>query len=311
MQNSLISSWMSKLNDSVIKDFCSRWLPLIEQNLKNSLPDSCYIPERLHQAMRYSALAGGKRLRPLLVYASGITLGAKTEDLAAPATATELIHVYSLIHDDLPAMDDDDLRRGKPTCHIAFDEATAILAGDALQTLAFEILSTAPLSPKAESQRLPMIKSLAAASGTAGMGGGQALDLDATGKRLSLEKLSQLHAMKTGALIKASILFGALCAGVTESSTLAALDIYASNIGLAFQVHDDILDIEGSTETLGKPQGSDLNGAKATYPALLGMEGAKREAERLVTESLHALSPLPYNTQILNAFARMVIDRDH
>ncbi len=294
-----------------MKDFCKHWLPHIEQNLIEALPSPSSLPRRLHQAMGYSALAGGKRIRPLLVYACGVTLGANTNDLATPATATELIHVYSLIHDDLPAMDDDALRRGKPTCHIAFDEATAILAGDALQTLAFEVLSNGLLSSQASPQRLEMIKTLARASGTAGMGGGQALDLEATGKQLSLEKLSRLHAMKTGALIKASILFGAQCAGVSDPVTLDALTQYAANIGLAFQVQDDILDIEGNTETLGKPQGSDIHRKKATYPALLGLDGAKKEAQRFVSESLHALSPLPYNTQILNAFARMVIERDH
>jgi len=294
-----------------MKPFIEQWLPDIENQLKWSLPDSSKTPTRLHQAMRYSALAGGKRLRPLLVFASGISLGAKPEDLIMPAIATELIHVYSLIHDDLPAMDDDNLRRGKPTCHIAFDEATAILAGDALQTLAFEIMANCSLSSEIETQRVKMISILANASGTSGMGGGQALDLEATGRKLNLEQLSLLHSMKTGALIKASVILGAILAGVTENKILDTLNLFAEKVGLAFQVHDDILDIEGSTEKLGKPQGSDLNQDKATYPALLGIEGAKQEAQKLVDESLQALSTLPYNTSILKSFAKMVITRDH
>jgi len=294
-----------------MKPFIEQWLPDIENQLKWSLPDSSKTPTRLHQAMRYSALAGGKRLRPLLVFASGISLGAKPEDLIMPAIATELIHVYSLIHDDLPAMDDDNLRRGKPTCHIAFDEATAILAGDALQTLAFEIMANCSLSSEIETQRVKMISILANASGTSGMGGGQALDLEATGRKLNLEQLSLLHSMKTGALIKASVILGAILAGVTANKILDTLNLFAEKVGLAFQVHDDILDIEGSTEKLGKPQGSDLNQDKATYPALLGIEGAKQEAQKLVDESLQALSTLPYNTSILQSFAKMVITRDH
>ncbi len=287
------------------------WRELIQQQLELILPSANEIPQRLHCAIRYSTLSRGKRLRPLLVYAAGETLGANIHDLTQMAIPVELIHVYSLIHDDLPAMDDDDLRRGVPTCHIAFDEATAILAGDALQTLAFEMLCDCELTPDAEKNRLLMIKTLAQASGTRGMGGGQALDLDATGKTLSLPQLSQLHAMKTGALIKASVKLGAYCAGDIDASHLDALDTFASFIGLAFQVQDDILDIEGSTEKLGKPQGSDLISEKATYPALLGMVGAKAEARRLISEALQALTPLPYNTDILQSFAQLVIERDH
>ena len=287
------------------------WRNLIQQQLAEILPAASEVPETLHQAMRYSTLSKGKRLRPLLVFAAGHTLGAKIEDLAQLAISVELIHVYSLIHDDLPAMDDDDLRRGVATCHIAFDEATAILAGDALQSLAFERLISCELSTQAETHRLKMLKSLANASGTKGMGGGQALDIEATGKTLNIEQLSRLHTMKTGALIRSSVELGALCAGDVDPNHLKALDQFARLIGLAFQVHDDILDIEGSTEKLGKPQGSDLEAAKATYPALLGLDGAKTEARRLISEALQALQPLPYNTDILESFAMLVIERDH
>jgi len=287
------------------------WRDLIQQQLDEILPSPSKVPETLHQAMRYSTLSKGKRLRPLLVFAAGHTLGADIKDLTQLAIPVELIHVYSLIHDDLPAMDDDDLRRGVATCHIAFDEATAILAGDALQTLAFERLISCELSSKAEIHRITMLKSLSKASGTRGMGGGQALDLEATGKTLNLEQLSQLHTMKTGALIRSSVELGALCAGDISPEHLQALDQFARLIGLAFQVHDDILDIEGSTEKLGKPQGSDIDAAKATYPALLGLDGAKLEAKRLISEALQALQPLPYNTDILQSFARLVIERDH
>ncbi len=292
-------------------DYFPVWRELIQQKLEQMLPAANEVPETLHQAMRYSTLSIGKRLRPLLVYAAGKTLGAKIEDLTQLAIPVELIHVYSLIHDDLPAMDDDDLRRGIATCHIAFDEATAILAGDALQTLAFEWLISCPLSTTAEINRLKMLQSLAVASGTKGMGGGQALDLGATGKILNIEQLSQLHAMKTGALIRASVELGALCAGEVDPEHLKALDQFAYFIGLAFQVHDDVLDIEGSTEKLGKPQGSDINAEKATYPALLGLADAKLEAKRLIREALQALEPLPYNTDILQSFALLVIERDH
>ena len=295
----------------VMIDFSKKWKPIIETNLEHWLSPTIHCPEKLYTAMRYSALAGGKRMRPLLVYATGLSLGASVADLAGLACAIEFVHVYSLIHDDLPAMDDDDLRRGKPTCHIAFDEATAILAGDALQTLAFEVLATCPLSPKVEPFRVRMIAALARSSGTAGMGGGQALDLEATGKTLSVEALSLLHSMKTGALIRTAVLLGALGAGKADPQELQILDNFGDKIGLAFQIHDDVLDIEGSTELLGKPQGSDVEAKKSTYPALMGLDQAKRKSQQLIEESLQALSQLPYNTEILASFARLVIERNH
>ncbi len=294
-----------------MNEFDIKWRSVIEGNLYQWLPDPQSVPQRLHQAMHYSALAGGKRLRPMLVYATGLSLGAHESDLSGPASAIEFIHVYSLIHDDLPAMDDDELRRGKPTCHIAFDEATAILAGDALQTLAFEVLTKCKFSQKAEPQRLAMIRALAESSGTLGMGGGQALDLEATGKKLTIEALSNLHRMKTGALIRTAVRLGALVAGHCQPSQLQQLDKFASNIGLAFQIQDDILDVEGTTETLGKPQGSDIDANKATYPSLLGLAQAKIRAKTLVEESLQALSALPYNTDTLSSFAKLVIERNH
>lgn len=260
--------------------------------------------------MRYSALNGGKRVRPLLVYLTGMALGAKTEDLDNAAVAVEMIHCYSLIHDDLPAMDDDDLRRGQPTCHIKFDEATAILAGDALHTQAFEVLSEA-LSPQAAPQQLDMIRFLARASGSLGMGGGQAIDLETTNKRIDINTLENMHRMKTGALIKASVLLGAYCAGKIGDQDRQSLEQYADAIGLAFQVQDDILDIESDTETLGKPQGSDLAKQKNTYPALLGLDGSKQKLQDLLQLALQALSKLPYNTEPLADLARYINNRQY
>ncbi|NVP00488.1 (2E,6E)-farnesyl diphosphate synthase, partial [Photobacterium damselae subsp. damselae] len=231
------------------------------------------------------------------------------ENLDTPAAAIECIHAYSLIHDDLPAMDDDELRRGQPTCHIAFDEATAVLAGDALQTLAFEILAEGTLSIDGESQRIKMIKELAQASGAAGMCMGQALDLDGEGKHLGLTQLEQIHKHKTGALIRCAVRLGALAAGEKGLEILPQLNTYAEAIGLAFQVQDDILDVISDTETLGKPQGSDIALDKSTYPALLGLEGAQQKAQQLYQEAVQALEAIPYDTTQLEVFARYLIER--
>ncbi|MGY3687939.1 (2E,6E)-farnesyl diphosphate synthase [Vibrio coralliilyticus] len=263
----------------------------------------------LIEAMRYGLLLGGKRARPFLVYITGQMLGCKLEELDTPASAIECIHAYSLIHDDLPAMDDDELRRGQPTCHIKFDEATAILTGDALQTLAFTILADGELSPEAETYRIKMVKALAEASGANGMCLGQALDLSAEGQKVSLAELENIHRNKTGALMKCAIRLGALAAGQKGSEILPQLDQFADAIGLAFQVQDDILDIISDTETLGKPQGSDQDLDKSTYPALLGLEGAINKAHTLLTEALQALEAIPYNTELLEEFARYVIER--
>ncbi|NOH54864.1 (2E,6E)-farnesyl diphosphate synthase [Vibrio coralliilyticus] len=272
----------------------------------NQLPHQ---EQPLIEAMRYGLLLGGKRARPFLVYITGQMLGCKLEELDTPASAIECIHAYSLIHDDLPAMDDDELRRGQPTCHIKFDEATAILTGDALQTLAFTILADGELSSEAETHRIKMVKALAEASGANGMCLGQALDLAAEGRKVSLAELENIHRNKTGALMKCAIRLGALAAGQKGSEILPQLDQFADAVGLAFQVQDDILDIISDTETLGKPQGSDQDLDKSTYPALLGLEGAINKAHTLLTEALQALEAIPYNTELLEEFARYVIER--
>lgn len=263
----------------------------------------------LIEAMRYGLLLGGKRARPYLVYITGQMLGCQLTDLDTPACAVECVHAYSLIHDDLPAMDDDDLRRGKPTCHIKFDEATAILTGDALQTLAFTILAEGQLSTHGETNRIKMVQALAEASGAQGMCLGQALDLAAENRRITLDELETIHHNKTGALMRCAIQMGAMAAGQKGLAILPQLDRYAAAVGLAFQVQDDILDIISDTETLGKPQGSDQQLHKSTYPALLGLEGAMNKAQVLLAEALEALQAIPYNTEHLEEFARYVIER--
>lgn len=277
------------------------------QALIAGLPD--HAPE-LKEAMRYALLAGGKRMRPLLVHLVGNTLDVPVQDQTAISMAIECIHGYSLVHDDLPAMDDDDLRRGQPTCHIRFNEATAILAGDALQTLAFTVLTDAPLSAEASKQRAALVALLARASGYSGMCGGQAIDLAATGKSIDITTLRQLHQLKTGALLVACVDMVTLVAGINAEAR-QALQRFAQIIGLAFQVQDDILDVEGDAQTLGKPQGSDEGLGKNTFPALLGMEQAKQELARLHDEALQALDSLPYNTDYLAAFTDLMVNRQH
>lgn len=279
------------------------------QQLTHWLDAQPFADQTLLKAMKYGALLGGKRVRPFLTYVTGNMLGVNEENLDTPAAAIECIHAYSLIHDDLPAMDDDELRRGQPTCHIAFDEATAVLAGDALQTLAFEILAEGTLSIDGESQRIKMIKELAQASGAAGMCMGQTLDLDGEGKHLGLTQLEQIHKHKTGALIRCAVRLGALAAGEKGLEILPQLNTYAEAIGLAFQVQDDILDVISDTETLGKPQGSDIALDKSTYPALLGLEGAQQKAQQLYQEAVQALEAIPYDTTQLEVFARYLIER--
>lgn len=273
-----------------------------------SLPE---LSPNLKAAMRHGLVLGGKRVRPFLVYATGAMLGVEERLLDGPAAAIECIHAYSLIHDDLPAMDDDDLRRGHPTVHKAFDEATAVLAGDALQTLAFSILADHPFPDTLRYPQVKMLSALAKASGYAGMCGGQALDLAAEGKHVGLEALEQIHRHKTGALIECAVMLGALCKENVAGETLHALQKYASAIGLAFQVQDDILDVISDTETLGKPQGSDQALDKSTYPALLGLEAAQDMAKTLHQQALAAIKPLPYNTEILSAFADYIIGRTY
>jgi len=261
---------------------------------------------QLHRAMRHGLLLGGKRVRPFLVYSVGEMLGADKSALDHVAGSIEAIHAYSLIHDDLPAMDDDSLRRGQPTCHIKFNEATAILAGDALQTFAFELLGDANVS---DAQKVQMMKTLAKASGYQGMCGGQALDLAATNNCVSVDHLEQIHRLKTGALISAAVELGAI-AGNATSEQRELLSTFSQNIGLAFQVHDDILDVIGDTQTLGKPQGSDQAANKSTYPALLGLEAAQQKAQQLISQAISSLQALPFDSTLLQAFARYIIARN-
>ena len=264
---------------------------------------------RLYEAMRYSVMNGGKRVRPLLAYAACQALGAAPEQANGAACAVELIHAYSLVHDDLPAMDDDDLRRGQPTTHKAFDEACAILAGDGLQSLAFSALLDPQLSPQQDSIRLAMVQTLALAAGPAGMVGGQAIDLGSVGLKLDQTALEFMHRHKTGALIEASVRLGALASARADQTQLKALQTYAQAIGLAFQVQDDILDVESDTETLGKRQGADIARDKPTYPALLGLDAAKAYALELRDQALHALRPFDAAAEPLRELARYTVER--
>ncbi len=280
----------------------------VNGQLERLMPAEHLLPARLHQAMRYATFNGGKRVRPLLVYATGLALGEGFERLDRSACAVELIHSYSLVHDDLPAMDDDDLRRGKPTCHRAYDEATAILVGDALQSLAFELLCGDEQVESAH--RLEMVHLLARASGSRGMAGGQVLDIDAVGRRMTLPELENMHIYKTGALIRAAVQLGAL-ASEAGPEQRRALDRYAKAVGLAFQVQDDILDVVADTHTLGKTRGKDQAADKPTYPSLLGLEGAREKAAELVEEALAALAGFGTAADQLRALARYVVARGH
>ena len=280
-----------------------------EAALDARLPVPVKIPERLHQAMRYSTLGGGKRLRPLLTYATGHALGLTPDLLDGLACAVEFIHVYSLIHDDLPAMDDDDLRRGKPTCHKAFDEAMAILAGDSLQALAFHVLASDPSIQVPLENRIQMIETLATASGSCGMAGGQAIDLDSIGKALDLPGLETMHIRKTGALIRASVRMAALAKPDLQQHIADKLDHYAKCIGLAFQIQDDILDEESDTQTLGKTQGKDRDNNKPTYPALLGLAGAKEKAADLHDQAIRSLAGFAKEADYLREISAFIVQR--
>ena len=287
-----------------------RYQTRITQVLTTTMAALPKLAPELKAAMEYGLLQGGKRVRPMLVYVCGeITGQPNHQALDAAAAAVECIHAYSLIHDDLPAMDDDDLRRGQATVHKAFNEATAILAGDALQALAFELLSQASLALAPEKQ-LRMVHELAIASGYKGMCGGQALDIDCEGKAINNVALERLHRHKTGALIRAAVRLGALCATNMSDTHIEALSRYADAIGLAFQVQDDILDITADTQTLGKTQGKDMALQKSTYPALLGLSGARLRAEQLHQDALSALADIPYPTHTLEAFAHYIVKRD-
>ncbi len=288
-----------------IRDYQAR----VERVLDAALPTADQIPERLHEAQRYAVLGGGKRMRPLLVYCTGEALGLDPEALDGPAGAVELIHAYSLVHDDLPAMDDDDLRRGRPTVHRAFDEATAVLTGDSLQVLAFSLLAHAQHPSVTTTARLRMVQILADASGTAGMAGGQALDLAAVGQELSLAALEAMHRLKTGALIRASVLIAAAADESLSAAAQDALDGYAQDIGLAFQIQDDILDVEGNPEDLGKNTGMDAARSKPTYPSLMGLQNAKDRAQALKNRARDRLAPFGQRAEILAWLASYVVDR--
>jgi farnesyl diphosphate synthase len=292
-----------------MKDTLARYQNRIEQVLDRclSLPDAG--AARLREGMRYSVLGGGKRLRPVLVYTTGEALGAPLEQLDVPAAAVELVHVYSLVHDDLPAMDDDDLRRGRLTCHRAFDEATAILVGDALQALAFDVLAHDESGSLDATARLQMIRILAYASGTSGMAGGQAIDLASVGRTLTADDVENMHRRKTGALIQCSVLLGATAAGLAEGPKFDALRKFGADIGLAFQIQDDILDIEGETAVIGKSAGADIARNKPTYPSTIGLEASRIRAGELCEGAIAALEPIGAGSAMLADLARYVVSR--
>ncbi len=282
----------------------------IETVLDHHLPAASVAPRRLHEAMRYSALGGGKRIRPILCYAAGEALQVPLEVLDAPAAAIELMHAFSLIHDDLPAMDNDDLRRGRPTAHRAFDEATAILAADAMQPLAFEILATHPALVDKPGARVRLVALIADACGSKGMTGGQSMDLAAEGRRLDPAELEHIYRLKTGCLLRASVLAAACCAVAVPDPTRHALERYVDALGLAFQVRDDILDIEGTTAETGKTGGSDLAKDKATYPHLFGLPRARQRADQLLQQAMDALAGFGAEYDGLRWAARYIVLRE-
>jgi farnesyl diphosphate synthase len=287
------------------------WRHRVEQELERWLPPECAVPQRLHAAQRYSVLGAGKRIRPALAYATAETLGLPLGTVDAAACAVELIHAYSLVHDDLPAMDDDDLRRGRPTCHKAYDEATAILAGDSLQVLAFKLLAGHPGLPADDGVRVRLIETLADASGTAGMAGGQALDLAAAGRVLTLSEIEQVHALKTGALIRAAILMAAHCSPDLDRPGLESLGEFGAQVGLAFQIQDDILDIEGDAALLGKPLGSDEARAMPTYPAIAGLDAAHSRVRELHAVAATLLDRHGWSGSSLAEVANWLLTRRH
>lgn len=286
-----------------------QWQTRMEQALASRLPGADETPKRLHEAMRYSVLGGGKRIRPALVFATGRTLGLADEQVEAAACAIELVHVYSLVHDDLPAMDDDDLRRGRPTCHKAFDEATAVLVGDALQPLAFQLLARDPKLPADPAIRLKLIDLLAEASGTFGMAGGQAIDLSVQGQAIGIAEVEQMHARKTGALIKVSVMMAAACVPTLSAALSGNLSRFATAVGLAFQIQDDLLDVLGDVSTLGKATGADSARAKPTYPAVIGVEASQQRMHKLHDEALDALAPFGAAADPLRLLAEWLLKR--
>ncbi|WP_089727145.1 (2E,6E)-farnesyl diphosphate synthase [Candidatus Thiosymbion oneisti] len=300
------------MSDPRLQAFLAACRERVTSALEAQLPAPEIQPEPLHRAMRYAVLGTGKYIRPALTYGAGLAIGLAPETLNAPACALELTHAYSLIHDDLPAMDDDDLRRGRPTCHKVFGEAMAILAGDALQTLAFQILASDDTVPGGAQARTAMVDTLARAAGSRGMAGGQALELNAftSGRELDLVALENIHIHKTGALIRASVRMATLARPELDPKSTDHLDRYAKCLGLAFQIHDDILDVEGETAVIGKTRGKDQAQGKATYPALLGLAEARAQARMLVTEALTNLQDFDERADPLRWIARYIVDRD-
>jgi geranylgeranyl pyrophosphate synthase len=285
------------------------WQARMEQALEARLPASDAQPARLHAAMRYSVLGAGKRVRPMLVFASARAVGLEEAQVEAAACALELVHAYSLVHDDLPAMDDDDLRRGRPTCHRAFDEGTAVLVGDALQSLAFELLASDPALPASAGIRLRLIELLAEASGTAGMAGGQAIDLGAQGRELTLAEVEAMHALKTGALIRASVQMAAACAANLPQHLWDALTGFATPIGLAFQIQDDLLDVLGEVGVVGKATGADRARGKPTHPAVVGPAASQQRVRELHTVAIEALEPFGARADALRSLAAWLLAR--
>ena len=298
------------LTDPDAVDFSTRmpdYVRRIEARMDEALPAASHAPERLHEAMRYASLSGGKRIRPLLVYATGECLGVAAGRLDVPATAIEFIHAFSLVHDDLPAMDDDDLRRGQPTVHRKFDEATAILAADALQPLAFQVITSSDLLTPVEARDLVAL--IAGACGSLGMTGGQAIDLASEGCRLTGDELAKMHSLKTGALISASIMSACCLTETLDADKKASMQGFATDIGLAFQIRDDILDVTGETDVIGKPAGSDEAAGKATWPGLFGVEESHRRCRELLSTALGRLGDFGAAAEPLRSLASLIVDR--
>lgn len=287
------------------------WRERMERALAARLPASTQVPARLHAAMRYSVLEGGKRIRPALLFATARALGLSEDEVEAAACAIELVHVYSLVHDDLPAMDDDDLRRGRPTCHKAYDEATALLVGDALQPLAFQLLASDPKLPASPAVRLRLIDMLAHASGTFGMAGGQAIDLAVQGQRLDIAQVEDMHARKTGAVIRASVLMAAECVPHLDPKLYAALTRFAAAVGLAFQIQDDLLDVTGDASLLGKATGADSERAKPTHPAVIGIPASQQRVHLLHGQAIDALAPFGERAHLLRSLANWLLSRQY
>jgi geranylgeranyl pyrophosphate synthase len=305
------SMTMMKIDAQSFEALVVQYQTRVNKTLDDWLPPESVHPIELHKAMRYSVLAPGKRVRPVLVYATASALGLELSLVDGIAAALEIIHAYSLIHDDLPAMDDDDLRRGRPTCHCAFDEATAILAGDALQALAFYVLSHDQTMTSDSNARLKMIGKLSLFSGSQGMAGGQAIDLAAVGRSLDIVELENMHTHKTGALIRTCIQLTALSSANLSIEKFDALDTYAKSIGLSFQIQDDILDVVGETHTLGKPQGSDIKRDKPTFPSIIGLDASRNKAQGLHQDAINALSIFSEEADILRYISAWFIERTH